>query len=67
MTALHRFAAVALVCMAVPWFVPSSIATAQSPAPATAQQYPVLRIATGEAPPFVLHQGDILLIRPECS
>jgi len=41
--------------------VPGSDATAQPPAPAApaaAPQRPVLRVATSEAPPFVLRHGD---------
>src|SRR4051794_28908158 len=58
MTAQYRFAAAALVLVAAQCLVPGSDALAQQPVPMVAPQRPVLRIATGEAPPFILHRGD---------
>ncbi len=59
MTAQHRFAGAALVLVAARCFVPSSDAAAQQPVPVAAPQRPVLRVATGEAPPFILRRGDV--------
>jgi polar amino acid transport system substrate-binding protein len=59
-TAQRRFWATVLVLflVAARCLVSGSDAAAQQPAPTAAPQRPVLRVATGEAPPFVLRRGD---------